>query len=120
MLRYFEEHRGDGRAFDSIRSEETTFRRIDDEDLIEAGYLENRPHVLVQSADREMSSIFFHTLHRANENGHARTVDKGDTGKVDHDVIGTFFNDRSQRVLEPRGHVKIDFALERQNIFPVW
>jgi hypothetical protein len=85
--------------------------------LIEPGHFENRSHVIIDSSQRELAAIFFDVLHCVDQDSQPRAVDECNSGKVDYEVLGTLGNHRSERALDAWRNMKIDFALERENIY---
>jgi len=52
---------------------------VNEEDLIEPGGLEYGPHMVVQSAERELAAVFLHILERANQHSHSGAVDESNS-----------------------------------------
>jgi len=87
--------------------------------LIELRQFEDRSHVCVDSRKSQLPAIFFDVLHRVDQDGQPGTVDECDSGKVDHYVLGTPGDHRSERALDTRRDVKVDFSFKRENIYRI-
>ena len=84
-------------------------------DLIEPRDFEDRAHGFLQSGQHEFASVAFDLLHRLNQGREPRAIDVAHVGKVDHQPLRFLVDHAVERRRDGRGHVQIDFALERHN-----
>jgi GNAT superfamily N-acetyltransferase len=90
--------------------------REHDKNLIEAGNLENGPHVFLHASQDKFPAVGFYILHCFDQGRESGTIDVGDAREIDYQARGFLFGERAQGRGHARRDVKIDFAFQRQNV----
>src|SRR5204863_168683 len=82
-------------------------RRVDREDPVEAGDLEDLGDVAVAADERELPAVRAEPLHAADEHAEGRGVDEGGAAEVDDDLLAALADDLEQLLLERRDRLPV-------------
>src|SRR6185437_2390314 len=90
--------------------------RVDREDAVETGDLEDLRDVPVAADKRELAVVRAEPLHAADEDAERRGVDERRVAEVDDDLLAALADHLEQLLLELRRRVEIDLAGERDHV----
>src|SRR2546421_4783667 len=89
--------------------------RVDREDAVESGDLEDLGDVAVAADERELAVVRAQSLDAADEHAERRRVDEGRVREVDYDVLPALADHLEELLLELRRRVEVHLACERDH-----
>src|SRR2546430_7856849 len=90
--------------------------RVDREDAVEPGDLEDLRDVAIAADERELPVVRAEPLDAADEHAERGRVDEGGVAEVDDDLLAALPDHLEQLLLELRRGVEVDLACERDDI----